>query len=164
MNDIEIDLMQRMLEMDPHKRITSREAIDHPYFDELRIKDPEYANIVARDANGYSEQNSSIDVAMDQHAAPGQIQNSRMISPDMLNKRPKQQNSKSIPGQSKNNFFNGHKQSQSINSHGQDNHHLVSNGQLAQKNNGTHNNQKIPQTNSGSNFMNLQTNIDPLHQ
>ena len=43
MNDTEIELMQRMLEMDPYKRITAREAIDHPYFSALRIKDPDYA-------------------------------------------------------------------------------------------------------------------------
>lgn len=36
MNEVEIDLMQRMLEMNPHKRITAREAIEHDYFDELR--------------------------------------------------------------------------------------------------------------------------------
>lgn len=42
MNDIEIELMGRMLEMDPGKRITAKEAIDHPYFNSLRVKDPDY--------------------------------------------------------------------------------------------------------------------------
>ena len=43
MNDIEIDLMIKMLEMDPYQRIKAREALEHEYFDELRNKDPEYA-------------------------------------------------------------------------------------------------------------------------
>ena len=42
MNDIEIDLMRKMLEMDPYQRIKAREAIEHDYFEELRAKDPEY--------------------------------------------------------------------------------------------------------------------------
>lgn len=42
MNDVEIDLMKRMLEMDPYQRIKAREAIEHDYFEELRAKDPEY--------------------------------------------------------------------------------------------------------------------------
>lgn len=42
MNEIEIDLMIKMLEMDPYQRIKAREAIEHEYFDELRNKDPEY--------------------------------------------------------------------------------------------------------------------------
>lgn len=42
MNDVEIDLMKKMLQMDPYKRITARESIEHDYFDNLRAKDPEY--------------------------------------------------------------------------------------------------------------------------
>jgi len=42
MNEIEIDLMKRMLEMDPYQRIKAREAIEHDYFEELRANDPEY--------------------------------------------------------------------------------------------------------------------------
>ena len=42
MNDEEIDLMKKMLEMDPYQRITARQAIEHDYFDKLREKDPEY--------------------------------------------------------------------------------------------------------------------------
>lgn len=42
MNDTEIDLMKAMLQMDPYKRITARQAIEHDWFDELRSKDPEY--------------------------------------------------------------------------------------------------------------------------
>lgn len=44
MNETEIELMGRMLEMDPFKRITAKQAIDHPYFKSLRSKDPEYQN------------------------------------------------------------------------------------------------------------------------
>lgn len=44
MNDIEIELMKKMLDMDPYQRITARQAIEHDYFDELRAKDPEYNN------------------------------------------------------------------------------------------------------------------------
>lgn len=42
MNDIEIDLMRRLLEMDPYQRITARQALNHEYFDDLRSKDSEY--------------------------------------------------------------------------------------------------------------------------
>lgn len=36
MNEVEIDIMAKMLEMDPYQRISAKEAIKHPYFDELR--------------------------------------------------------------------------------------------------------------------------------
>lgn len=52
MNDIEIDLMKRMLEMDPYQRIKAREAIEHDYFEELRASDPEY---------NYEQSHQSID-------------------------------------------------------------------------------------------------------
>ena len=42
MNEHEIDLMKKMLMMDPRKRITARESIEHDWFDNLRKKDPEY--------------------------------------------------------------------------------------------------------------------------
>ena len=42
MNEHEIDLMKKMLLMDPRKRITARESIEHDWFDNLRKKDPEY--------------------------------------------------------------------------------------------------------------------------
>ena len=31
-----IDLIKRLLEYEPHKRITARQALDHPFFDELK--------------------------------------------------------------------------------------------------------------------------------
>jgi serine/threonine protein kinase len=42
MNEMEIDLMAKMLEMDPYQRITARQALEHEWFDEMRSKDPEY--------------------------------------------------------------------------------------------------------------------------
>lgn len=33
-----IDLIEKMLQMDPDKRITIKEAIDHPFFDSMRGK------------------------------------------------------------------------------------------------------------------------------
>ena len=43
MNDTEIDLMSKLLAMDPYQRITARMAIEHDWFDALRAKDPDYA-------------------------------------------------------------------------------------------------------------------------
>ena len=73
MNDVEIDLMKAMLEMDPHKRITAREAIDHEYFDQLRANDPEYCNsgVIDEGDENYSEDKDSVD-AMEQ-AAPAHL-------------------------------------------------------------------------------------------
>lgn len=34
-----LDLLQRLLEMDPDRRITARQALDHPYFADCRAKD-----------------------------------------------------------------------------------------------------------------------------
>lgn len=42
MNEVEIDLMQKLLEMDPYQRITATEALQHEYFDELRASKSEY--------------------------------------------------------------------------------------------------------------------------
>lgn len=35
LDDKGIDLMQKMLDYDPAKRITAKDALDHPYFDDL---------------------------------------------------------------------------------------------------------------------------------
>ena len=43
MNEEEIDLMQKMLEMDPYKRVTARGAMEHEYFTKERAKDSYYA-------------------------------------------------------------------------------------------------------------------------
>lgn len=45
MNDEEIDLLKKMLDMNPYTRITAREAIEHDWFDKLRVKDPEYSGL-----------------------------------------------------------------------------------------------------------------------
>lgn len=42
MNEQEIELMQRMLEMNPYKRITARQAMEEDYFIKERSKDPYY--------------------------------------------------------------------------------------------------------------------------
>lgn len=42
MNEVEIDLLKRLLEMDPYRRLTATEALKHEYFDELRSNDSEY--------------------------------------------------------------------------------------------------------------------------
>ena len=46
MNDEEIDLIKKMLDMNPYTRITAREAIEHDWFDKLRARDPEYSGII----------------------------------------------------------------------------------------------------------------------
>ncbi len=65
MNDIEIDLMKKMLEMDPYKRITAKQALEHDYFHVLRSKDPEYqgGNIMENE-EGESDSKSSVDATM----------------------------------------------------------------------------------------------------
>ena len=80
MNDTEIDLMKRMLEMDPYQRIKAREAIEHDYFEELRAKDPEY--------NGENSQ-ESIDGTVGGQGSAAQLfgQNKRILSPELLNGR-----------------------------------------------------------------------------
>lgn len=44
MNEVEIDLMKRMLDMNPYQRFTARQCIEHDYFEESRATDPEYLN------------------------------------------------------------------------------------------------------------------------
>ena len=38
--------MQGMLKMDPQQRITVFESLTHPYFDELRLNDPDFLSII----------------------------------------------------------------------------------------------------------------------
>ena len=66
MNEIEIDLMKLMLEMDPYKRISARQAIEHDYFDELRVKDPAYNTCGDIDDldEADSDSKSSVDATM----------------------------------------------------------------------------------------------------
>jgi serine/threonine protein kinase len=81
MNDIEIELMQKMLEMDPYQRIKAREAIEHEYFDDLRNKDPEY--------NRQTSQ-SSIDAQLVEQDSQGQFLGAggkRILSPELINNR-----------------------------------------------------------------------------
>lgn len=36
MNALEVDLMMRLLELDPTKRISGEECLQHPYFEDVR--------------------------------------------------------------------------------------------------------------------------------
>ena len=79
MNETEIDLMKQMLQMDPYKRITARQAIEHDWFDDLRSKDPEY---IGEHQTGQSDAASNQD-----QESSGQIlgNNKRVLSPELLN-------------------------------------------------------------------------------
>ena len=79
MDDVEIDLMKKMLEMDPYQRISARQAIEHDYFDKLREKDPEY--------NGAAS-SSSVDGQMRGNGSEANIlNNKRILSPELINQR-----------------------------------------------------------------------------
>ena len=74
MNDTEIDLMSKLLAMDPYQRITARMAIEHDWFDELRAKDPDYAG-----------DDSSVDVTLTNKESVGLINgDKRILSPEHL--------------------------------------------------------------------------------
>jgi len=49
MDEQEIDLMQKMLHMDPYKRVTARQALEHDWFDEMRANDDEYDSLQQAD-------------------------------------------------------------------------------------------------------------------
>lgn len=77
MNDTEIDLMKKLLAMDPYTRITARMAIEHDWFDVLRAKDPEYAG-----------EDSSVDPTLANQDSSALINgNKRMLSPEQLQQR-----------------------------------------------------------------------------
>jgi len=76
MNDIEIDLMGKLLEMDPYQRITARQALNHEYFDDLRSKDSDY-----------EDEDESINVtSVKDLNVKG---NKRVLSPEMMNQQKK---------------------------------------------------------------------------
>jgi len=79
MNEVEIDLMKRMLMMDPRKRITARESIEHDWFDNLRKKDPEYA--------GEGDSNNSVQEGDKDSIGQIKGKNKRVLSPEMINQR-----------------------------------------------------------------------------
>ncbi|KAJ3324472.1 MAPK protein hog1 [Boothiomyces sp. JEL0866] len=54
------DLLSKMLQWDPKKRITAKEALDHPYFDEYKDGEEEELNVVPFDWS-FMEQNISTD-------------------------------------------------------------------------------------------------------
>ena len=70
MNDTEIDLMAKMLEMDPYQPITARQALEHEYFDELRLKDPDFAD----------NSSAEIDSSVQESESMGQ----QVESPDLM--------------------------------------------------------------------------------
>lgn len=53
-NEQLVDLLSRMLDMDWHTRITAREALNHPFFDELKHK--ETLHVTAKAQMGISDQ------------------------------------------------------------------------------------------------------------
>ena len=80
--------------MDPYKRITARQAIEHDWFDDLRSKDPEYIG----DNNSSQSEGAS---NQDQESS-GQIlgNNKRVLSPELLNQRNRQTGSTTNNGTS----------------------------------------------------------------
>ena len=88
MNDIEIDLMKKLLEMDPYQRLTAKQALNHEFFDDLRSKDSDYGE----------DEDLSVEIAgtLGQDSGSQIIRgNKRILSPDMVNQKNK-------PGQSTN--------------------------------------------------------------
>ena len=163
MNDIEIDLMQRMLDMNPYQRITARQAIEHDYFDDIRAKDPEY--------NGEKSQ-SSLDATMGGQESAGQLlgNSKRILSTELLNGRQR------APGgqQQQNNFNLTNKNSYSHTSHqveatrrSDNNYQNIKQGQapppnaVKQPTNSSQQNMMMKSNNSGSNF--IGQNTDPIN-
>ncbi|KAJ3315123.1 MAPK protein hog1 [Boothiomyces sp. JEL0838] len=58
--DEDRDLLSKMLQWDPKKRITAKEALEHPYFDEYKDGEEEVLNVVPFDWS-FMEQNISTD-------------------------------------------------------------------------------------------------------
>ena len=70
--------------MDPYKRITARQAIEHDWFDDLRSKDPEYI--------GDDNTSQSAPASNQDQESSDQIlgNNNRVLSPELLNQRNRQ--------------------------------------------------------------------------
>ena len=85
MNDIEIDLMRKLLTMDPYQRITAKQALNHEYFEDLRSKDSDYDE--QEDLSAELNKN-----ALGQDSGSQIIRgNKRILSPDMvIQKKPGQ--------------------------------------------------------------------------
>ena len=168
MNDVEIDLMIKMLEMDPYQRIKAREAIDHEYFDELREKDPEYMN----------DKQSSIDGQLTGNDSDGQLynQNNRILSPELTNNRNRGGGQTANGTHNQGNFNLTNKNSYSHASHhngveasrrSDNGYHLPGNpNSIVQTSGGTSqkNVMMMKPNGSGGNFINLNGQGDPLHK
>ena len=80
MNDIEIDLMKKLLEMDPYQRMTAKQALNHEFFDDLRSKDSDYDE----DESLSVEINNTLGQDSGSQIIRG---NKRILSPDMVTKQ-----------------------------------------------------------------------------
>ena len=158
MNDVEIDLMIKMLEMDPYQRIKAREAIEHEYFDDLRNKDPEFNT---------QDSKSSIDAGLTGNESESQLfgKNKRILSPELMNNRNRIGGS-NANGSGTGNFNLTNKNSYSHASHhngveasrrSDNGYHVPAPNSIGQNSGGTSqkNVMMIKPNASGSNFMNL---------
>jgi len=73
MNEEEIDLMKKLLTMDPYQRITAQQALNHEFFDDLRSKE----------GSDYEDE-SSLEVDGTLGGNDSHQRNNLILSPEML--------------------------------------------------------------------------------